>query len=546
MKKVITMLMAIVTSVAMSAQALVWDGSAEPWTHGSGTHDDPYLIETPQQLAFLAQTVNESYDFADYRFTDTCFLMTADFDLGGDLGLDWAPIGASPSHGSNRTMFAGDFDGGNHVVSNMRITTENYINAYGLFGLVSGSLIENVSLDGSCAIQLESINEYWEIVIGGLVSYIREGTVRNCHSFAVIECNRLYGDMYGCYIGGVCGMLRGSLVDGCTYSGEIISDASTNYGQVMVGGIVGEMIDSKVTDCHNSGSIYNNRIDPLYSMMFSEVDFCSGGVVGSAIGENKSEILYCSNTGTVSVFIEEEPEHQQERYFASGGILGSSMGFNAHFVKNKIEIRSCYNVGDVSVDVAGTGLNESACGILGVAYINDTVTVVSCYSAGTLMGDAMGGIMVTESEKITVTNSYYLESEGCDNGYGEPKTEEYMKTEEFVEVLNESDPVYSMDYTNENGGFPVFVNQYDGEPEAVGASNQCRAYPNPSGGMVSVVLPEGASGASVELFSLDGRLVMSEPWVTGGIDISRLATGIYIMRVATDNGVTFEEKVVRE
>ena len=103
-----------------------------------------------------------------------------------------------------------------------------------------------------------------------------------------------------------------------------------------------------------------------------------------------------------------------------------------------------------------------------------------------------------------------------------------------------------MDYTNENGGFPVFVNQYDGEPEAVGASNQYRAYPNPSGGMVSVVLPEGASGASVELFSLDGRLVMSEPWVTGGIDISRLATGIYIMRVATDNGVTFEEKVVRE
>ncbi|MBS7358920.1 MAG: T9SS type A sorting domain-containing protein [Bacteroidales bacterium] len=39
---------------------------------------------------------------------------------------------------------------------------------------------------------------------------------------------------------------------------------------------------------------------------------------------------------------------------------------------------------------------------------------------------------------------------------------------------------------------------------------------------------------------------MSEPWVTGSIDISRLATGIYIMRVATDNGVTFEEKVVRE
>ena len=78
------------------------------------------------------------------------------------------------------------------------------------------------------------------------------------------------------------------------------------------------------------------------------------------------------------------------------------------------------------------------------------------------------------------------------------------------------------------------------------ALKSCPAYPNPSGGMVSVVLPEGASGASVELFSLDGRLVMSEPWVTGGIDISRLATGIYIMRVATDNGVTFEEKVVRE
>ena len=93
--------------------------------------------------------------------------------------------------------------------------------------------------------------------------------------------------------------------------------------------------------------------------------------------------------------------------------------------------------------------------------------------------------------------------------------------------------------------FVSFVDNYLSSAEQAEAEVRL-CYPNPSGGMVSVVLPEGASGASVELFSLDGRLVMSEPWVTGGIDISRLATGIYIMRVATDNGVTFEEKVVRE
>ena len=100
-------------------------------------------------------------------------------------------------------------------------------------------------------------------------------------------------------------------------------------------------------------------------------------------------------------------------------------------------------------------------------------------------------------------------------------------------------------FYNSKDIYAYMFDNYLSSPEQAEAEVRL-CYPNPSSGMVSVVLPEGASGASVELFSLDGRLVMSEPWVTGGIDISRLATGIYIMRVATDNGVTFEEKVVRE
>ena len=53
MKKVFITTAAILLALCLNAQVSVWDGTAEPWTNGSGTEDDPYLIENAAQFAYL-------------------------------------------------------------------------------------------------------------------------------------------------------------------------------------------------------------------------------------------------------------------------------------------------------------------------------------------------------------------------------------------------------------------------------------------------------------------------------------------------------------
>ena len=69
----------------------VWDGTSEPWTNGSGAVEDPYLIETAANLAYLAEKVNEGYQAQGMAvFAETYFLMTEDLDLNN---INWTPIG---------------------------------------------------------------------------------------------------------------------------------------------------------------------------------------------------------------------------------------------------------------------------------------------------------------------------------------------------------------------------------------------------------------------------------------------------------------------
>ena len=55
MKKTFLLLLGII--LAATAGAQVWDGTDSPWTAGSGTQNDPYLIENASQLAHLSKQV---------------------------------------------------------------------------------------------------------------------------------------------------------------------------------------------------------------------------------------------------------------------------------------------------------------------------------------------------------------------------------------------------------------------------------------------------------------------------------------------------------
>lgn len=61
----------------MNAQA--WDGTSAECTKGDGSKANPYLIENPQNLAWLAEQVNGGNTFEGKNFK-----LAADLDMGGN------------------------------------------------------------------------------------------------------------------------------------------------------------------------------------------------------------------------------------------------------------------------------------------------------------------------------------------------------------------------------------------------------------------------------------------------------------------------------
>lgn len=97
---------------SQTVEKSIWTGNAEAWTQGSGTANDPYLIESAENLAWLAKSVNEKQDvdtvsgvspggaqwiayiYNDvYAYQNEYFRLVIDIDLQKGQGLYWEPIG---------------------------------------------------------------------------------------------------------------------------------------------------------------------------------------------------------------------------------------------------------------------------------------------------------------------------------------------------------------------------------------------------------------------------------------------------------------------
>ena len=71
-----------------------------------------------------------------------------------------------------------------------------------------------------------------------------------------------------------------------------------------------------------------------------------------------------------------------------------------------------------------------------------------------------------------------------------------------------------------------------------------QVYPNPSNNKIRIVLPQEAIISEVKLYNVIGQLVKTEKG--NEINVSGLAEGVYLLRVTTEDGKTFYEKVVKE
>ncbi len=174
---------------------------------GKGKADDPYLIQSVEDLVRLRELVHEGNSFQD-RY----FLQTVDLDLATTEETKiWFPIGTWWD-GEDRFFF-GIYNGGGHVIKNLN--TENSIS--GLFSFLGGTVM-NLGIE-SGHIQGDYVGAITSHATGGFARII------NCYSLA---------DVTGIRAGGLADNFYGGTIINSWSAGEI-NGSETEGGIVAFG-----------------------------------------------------------------------------------------------------------------------------------------------------------------------------------------------------------------------------------------------------------------------------------------------------------------------
>jgi hypothetical protein len=218
-------------------------GHAPAALAGSGTTNDPYVVEKSEDLRAVAHC------------PEACYRLASDLDLSG---MVWStPVIA---------VLSGSFDGQGHRISHMTIRGSSFL---GLFGYLARSRVselalENVSVVGAgpsayvgglvaCnyggsvsdsystgSVSAASSTGSWG-AIGGLVGYDDDGTVSNCYSTCSVTGNS--------GVGGLVGRTSGGSFLNNSYSTGPVTGSSN------VGGLVGYMYYGSIENSYSTGQV---------------------------------------------------------------------------------------------------------------------------------------------------------------------------------------------------------------------------------------------------------------------------------------------------
>lgn len=287
---------------------------------GGGNGGEPPLVDTSNYISSAEELKAIAGTSLEYK-------LSGDIDLSG---VEWTPIGD----------FTGVLDGNGYAIKNLTINASE--SNVGLFSTLSGT-VKNLKLEN--------------------VSVTASGIVEN--------------------VGGVCGVLNGSLVN-VQVSGTVEAKKGTN-----VGGIVGLFSRQGAYDETVFGELVNN----------AEVKGMSrvGGVVGSI--ENLTEYNRGSFTSTVAKLTNNGTVTGTEEYCA--GVVGY-VRFNDDYNSTAtVMIHSLKNTGTVN------GALYTA-GILGYAFSdNEASAITDCVNNSEINGEAYVGCIAGQTSNVGISS--------CDN-----------------------------------------------------------------------------------------------------------------------------------
>ncbi|MCR8882660.1 fimbrillin family protein [Phocaeicola plebeius] len=268
-----------------------------------------YDSNTKTITIYSGEGLKVAADVANSGDTDINIILDNDIDL---TGIDWTPIG------TESRPYTGNFDGGGHTITGLKIDKSgtDYVGLIGCLG--SGGKVQNVTLTN---ISVSGAN-----CVGGIAGQ-NYGTVENCSVNGTVT-GKGFTDT-----GGIAGSNYGT-ISGCSAEGTVTG--SVNVGGIAGGSYLGVIIDG----CHSTAAVSG----------ISSV----GGVVGN-LGNN-SFLMACYSTGNVTATI-------TYGYAHVGGVVG---------INGQGTVTACYHAtGEI------TSLGEGRIGgIVGENYIG---TVAACY-----------------------------------------------------------------------------------------------------------------------------------------------------------------------
>lgn len=214
-------------------------------------------------------------------------------------------------------------------------------------------------------------------------------------------------------IGGIAGLnKKEKIINNCNVSGNIeVIESNGNYN---LGGIIGANV-GECKKCFNEANICGTIINPNLSVI---MEARIGGIAG--VNEENGIIQDTYNTG--NIYNKKSIEKQGARYFLSG-VVGRNFG----------NINTGYNIGKI--------INNSK---FGTILINEVVCIEN-------NSTIENGYYLKDSITNNTTNNISKQSNGIE------KTEEEMKTDNFIQLLNkENQNIWKKDTKNQNNGYPIF------------------------------------------------------------------------------------------
>lgn len=394
---------------------------------GKGTAEEPYLIQSAADLAYLAQEINDTYKTQAYHkdsgwYRKAYIVQTVDIDLAGH---EWIPIGTDCDYGT----FCGVYDGRGHEIINMQIDKVHGL-SHGLFGYLGDSGNQVTLAEGEyCGITnlyLEGEITAANNRVGGLVGQIhnRNHTVEGTTAYITnVTCNvaiDLDGSGKGAntgedvdnkyYFAGVVGISNFAVLENVVNMGDVtVTNCDSSHP---IGGIIGRATRTILRDCINQGAVTleTNLLNttwtpkegsPKYEQALSGT-LRAGGIVGQYIKIANDDYLTfenCINKGAVTAI-----ENGDYERVHAGGILGSLTYLDSmkttddgtSYSNYNLTFTNCANTGTITAQRTGSkGGETNAGGILGTTYhglgqaANNAggITIQGCANTGTITSD---------------------------------------------------------------------------------------------------------------------------------------------------------------